>query len=265
MLTSLAPLRRKMRALLAIIKVSRDSKTLRVLIGQTQGLESIKIRFCKKDLDLYIRGQTSDVELVRYIFRDRGIYAMPKVDGIDTILDVGANIGLTALYFASQFPQASIYAFEPFPENYELLEKNTSNHPQIHTFPYGLSAKDGDLAYCFSDNPRNFGGGTFKAIGCDTQKKFLLPVKSPKTAIRDLGLGEIDLIKIDTEGSEFDILRNIDTNILEKVKLVTGELHGIDDFKVLDLLSNAFDLALEKSINHRCFNFLAINKHLQRS
>ena len=78
-------------------------------------------------------------------------------------------------------------------------------------------------------------------------------------------MGKIDLIMIDTEGSEFDILRHIDTNILETVKLVTGELHRIDDFNVLDWLSNAFDLALEKCINQRCFNFLAINKHLKRS
>lgn len=46
------------------------------------------------------------------------------------IVDAGANIGLTAVYFANQFPAARILALEPESSNYALLCKNTAAYPQ---------------------------------------------------------------------------------------------------------------------------------------
>src|SRR5271156_3378543 len=40
-----------------------------------------------------------------------------------TVLDIGANVGAAALYFARLFPNARIYAFEPAPDNFAVLER----------------------------------------------------------------------------------------------------------------------------------------------
>jgi len=48
-----------------------------------------------------------------------------------TIVDIGANIGLTSVYFANRWPKTRIIAIEPEPSNYALLLKNAQSYPQI--------------------------------------------------------------------------------------------------------------------------------------
>src|SRR5215471_12567715 len=55
-----------------------------------------------------------------------------------TILDIGANVGATALYFHFSFPEAEVYAFEPGAENFRHLAENTRDFSQIHAFQFGL-------------------------------------------------------------------------------------------------------------------------------
>ncbi|MFI4963693.1 MAG: hypothetical protein ACHP6H_07560, partial [Legionellales bacterium] len=55
-----------------------------------------------------------------------------------TIIEAGAFDGRDTLLIAQQFPQATIHAFEPVPEIFELLTKNTAHVPNIHRHPYAL-------------------------------------------------------------------------------------------------------------------------------
>ena len=52
-------------------------------------------------------------------------------DEVKTIVDCGANIGLTSLFFASRYRNARIFSIEPHPVNYDLLKKNTNCEPRI--------------------------------------------------------------------------------------------------------------------------------------
>ncbi len=61
----------------------------------------------------------------------RNIYATRLSQPPRVIVDAGANIGLTAVYFANQFPTARILALEPESSNYALLCKNTAAYPQV--------------------------------------------------------------------------------------------------------------------------------------
>jgi FkbM family methyltransferase len=60
---------------------------------------------------------------------------------INTIIDIGANIGEFTLIFAELFPEAEIYAFEPLPDCYNQLETKTKHIPTISTFNIGLGSK----------------------------------------------------------------------------------------------------------------------------
>ena len=53
---------------------------------------------------------------------------------INTIIDIGANIGEFTLIFSELFPGAEIYAFEPLPACYNQLKANTKGIPTISTF-----------------------------------------------------------------------------------------------------------------------------------
>ena len=55
-----------------------------------------------------------------------------------TIIDGGANIGLTSVFFANKFPNANIVAVEPEKENFQMLQKNTNSYSNISLLNAGI-------------------------------------------------------------------------------------------------------------------------------
>ena len=76
--------------------------------------------------------------------------------------------------------------------------------------------------------------------------------------IEELGISSIDLIKIDTEGAEYDILSSLNDEILLSILWITGELHGNRDFELLNYLNSmGFSISVKKLIDNRLFMFNA--------
>ncbi len=70
------------------------------------------------------------------------------------------------------------------------------------------------------------------------------------------------MIKIDTEGSEYDILTALGEDMLSRTQWIMGELHGVRDFELLAYLSQWFDIGVRKGVWERLFMFHARNKTL---
>ena len=195
--------------------------------------------------------------------RERDEYAPPRElpvarEAVRVVLDIGANVGVTALYFSQVFPNAAVYAFEPAPDNFAVLSKNVANCARIRAFNFALGAQDATLELYASDNPVNFGGYSLHATGSDTSKRVSIPVRNVAGVLAELSLTSIDVVKVDTEGAEWDILTAFPEAVLASAKYVTGELHGNKDFALLDYLSRWFDVGLRKKLSSRLFNFQAI-------
>ena len=195
--------------------------------------------------------------------RERDEYAPPRElpvarEAVRVVLDIGANVGVTALYFSQVFPNAAVYAFEPAPDNFAVLAKNVANCARIRAFNFALGAQDATLELYASDNPVNFGGYSLHATGSDTSKRVSIPVRNVAGVLSELSLTSIDVVKVDTEGAEWDILTAFPEAVLASAKYVTGELHGNKDFALLDYLSRWFDVGLRKKLSSRLFNFQAI-------
>jgi len=195
----------------------------------------------------------------------RDEYAPPREmalppEEVKTVLDIGANVGATALYFARLFPNARIYAFEPAPDNFAVLERNIANSNRIRGFNFGLGAEDAALELFHSDNPLNFGGYSLHPAGSDTSKKVSIRIRGVASVLAELSLQKIDVLKIDTEGAEWDILTAFPESILRTAQYVTGELHGNKDFALLEYLSRWFDVGMRKKLSSRLFNFQAVAK-----
>lgn len=174
------------------------------------------------------------------------------------VMDVGANVGVTALYFSRIFPNAAIYAFEPAPDNFAVLQKNVANCDRIRAFNFALGAKDEMLELFASDNPINFGGYSLHAAGSNTTKRIQIPVRNVATVLAELGLTKVDVLKVDTEGAEWDIVTAFPEDVIARASYVTGELHGNRDFALLDYLSRWFDVGMRKKLSSRLFNFQAV-------
>lgn len=76
----------------------------------------------------------------------------------DTVLDIGANIGCTALLFSDIAKE--VYAFEPSPSTFSLLEKNIQDNfkvRNVHLHNYGLGAEKSKTTLTYSANNRSGG------------------------------------------------------------------------------------------------------------
>ena len=139
---------------------------------------------------------------------------------------MGANIGLISIYLAKRFPFLKIFAFEPLPENFENLLRNIQvNQVQnIKAINKAITC-DGRRLEMIVNYADNSGGGT----AC--LRDMRLPGHSYRTVdsvtldevFREEGIERCKLLKIDCEGSEYEILMN--TNILDRVKYLSGEFH----------------------------------------
>jgi FkbM family methyltransferase len=212
---------------------------------------------------VFYRSSTSDMILIYEILlqsKYKSEYFFPNELNPKVIFDIGGNIGITAIYLASIFPGAKIYTFEPLPDNFEILEKNIQKYDNIEAFNIGLGSKNGNFKVYLSSDSENFGGISFypDPIGNNSDSFISCEVKNINEVMTMLNIKSVDLIKIDTEGAEYDILTAIKESILKNASWVTGELHGNQDFELLNYLSKlGFLISLKKQINNRLFMFHA--------
>ncbi|MEM9922931.1 MAG: FkbM family methyltransferase [Cyanobacteria bacterium P01_D01_bin.50] len=75
-----------------------------------------------------------------------------KGNQVQTIFDVGANIGQTSLFLNRYFPQADIYAFEPVKVTYETFKNNTVNINKIKAYNYALGFEETQKIIRLRDN-----------------------------------------------------------------------------------------------------------------
>ena len=212
---------------------------------------------------VHYRTSSSDMVLIYEILlksKYRREYYFPEAIKPKVIFDIGGNIGITSIYLASVFPDALIYTFEPLKENFEILQENTSQYKNIEIFNVGLGSKNGNFKVYLSDNNENYGGVSFysEVEGSMDESFTECEIKNVNEIIQELGISKIDLIKIDTEGAEYDILKAVKNDFLKKTSWITGELHGNRDFELLNYLNGlGFSISLKKNIDNRLFMFNA--------
>ena len=200
------------------------------------------------------------------VFRSRNIfddhdYGLPPQympTGPLTIVDIGANVGLFALYMRRVRADCEIFCFEPVPPTLELLKRNVGNDSGVHLYPYALSNREETAQLHL--HPLNSGENSLKTNATTTVETIRVPVKDAATVLRQIGLNYIDNLKIDTEGCEVEILESLQP-YLPYVGIVMAEYHSERDRRAIDdrlkthLLFNAKicnpQLGIVKYINAR--------------
>lgn len=140
------------------------------------------------------------------------------------IIDCGANIGMSVLYFKKLYPHSKILAFEANSDVFNLLKKNvTSNHlTNVEMHNIALSDHDGEVSFYISDVPGTLLGSMIAERGGDIEIR--CTAKKLSTFIKDAET--IDLLKIDIEGSEWAVICDlIEAMMLKKVDQCIVEYH----------------------------------------
>jgi FkbM family methyltransferase len=146
----------------------------------------------------------------------------PKV-----IYDLGANVGVSSLFFSSLYPQATIYGFEPLPENFELCCLNYRGIPNpSQVFPWAIGSKSGTATFDCKNDSR---GGRLKSTHPDPNLQTIAQIQVKIVSIADLigkeGLPPPDFLKIDVEGAEYDVLEGLNS-YAHLVSSIYLEIHG---------------------------------------
>lgn len=125
------------------------------------------------------------------------------------ILDVGANIGVTALLFGALTPSGRVAAVEPVPAAFSLLEQNVGGArcPNVSLHNFALGNATGTVR--MQGNPDNLSGSFIADLhAIDDAHHFTqeVPVHRLDDIFPRLGLDRLDLLKVDVEGYELDVL-----------------------------------------------------------
>lgn len=202
--------------------------------------------------------------LYKEIFADQ-IYSpadLAEMPPSPIIVDVGANIGLFALFAAQKWPGARVCCFEPAPRTFDVLRRNVEHLPgsQVHQIALGSVPEQRNLTFYprysmmsgFDADPakdralvhayiRNLAAG----IRDEARRDVLLEeadelligrfdeveslpcrVERLDTMAGLLGIDRIDLLKIDVEGFEFEVLNGIGDTLWGAVRNVVVEVEG---------------------------------------
>jgi len=165
----------------------------------------------KCNLDLK---RASSVPFGAYWHRDIKFFPNGRI--LETVLDVGANTGQTALKVARLFPKSRIYSFEPVPSTFQELVRNTARISKIEPVCCALGADCGlakmtatplsEVNTLMISNESNSKSNPIVQVKVDTVDSFC--------SEREIQL--VNLLKIDTEGFELNVLRGAQHLLAEK-------------------------------------------------
>lgn len=179
-----------------------------------------------------------------YIIFSQGIYTPHNlpIEKDDVVVDIGANIGVFSIYAACKTRNA-VYAYEPFPENYEALEQNLRVNGLSNVKPHRLAVSDTSGIELFFNSGTSQQHHLKKVTSGATNNYMEVPSITLKDIMDDNHIAQIDFLKMDCEGSEGIILRSTPEDYLHRIKKIAMEFHDhLSEFKhdqIRDLLEKA--------------------------
>jgi FkbM family methyltransferase len=146
--------------------------------------------------------------------------------GGSNVVDVGANAGFFSLWWLSRFRGSRVVAVEPMPNNFAQLQRNTALNPvhMLHPVNCAMSSLAGEITLSFnrSEHFTTAASVLDNATGADKVSVKTVPLAR---MMEDYQFDRVDFLKLDCEGSEYDILYQCEPAVLRKVGCIGMETH----------------------------------------
>lgn len=164
---------------------------------------------------------------------------------VSRVLDLGANIGLAALFLSHRFPNAQFACVEPSPDNEGVLRETIAlNGIRATIFNAAIGTEAGEAVLHLGADPTAY---SLSPKG-PSERTLKVPQVTVEQLLEQLGWAEIDVLKIDIEGYEKVLFRS-NTAWLDRVRFIIGEAHGHVDYGIdevrHDLEKHGFDVRLQ--------------------
>lgn len=184
------------------------------------------INFNQKNINYILRDEVDDSifnEIFKYREYRQTEEIIKKASG--AIIDVGAHAGFFSLYTAALNPSVKICALEPEPANFSALEENIKLNPEfnrIRLFNIALSSKTGETTLYLSPDSHNH---SLLEEMAKTGKKSKVRSTTLGNFCTEQKISRIALLKMDIEGGEHDIIKNLDPTEFDLIDYLFLEVH----------------------------------------
>lgn len=159
-----------------------------------------------------------------------------KLPTSPVIIDIGANAGFFNVLLFSKLKNARVLAYEPLPSNISRFRKTIEQNNLSEKIQLEQVAVTGiPIAMLELFTEKTTDNSVIASVFSDfderNTQKLEVPAKSLTAIINENNLDHVDLMKLDCEGSEYDILYNTPVTILNRINMIIVEVHEIDDNK----------------------------------
>lgn len=152
-----------------------------------------------------IRPRTYDAVVVHEIFRKKTYEPSFEIDRPKTILDLGANIGLFAVWAGLRYSPEEIIAVEPVRQNHDLLNKNLGRlATPVKVVPTAVTGDGRQVDMKL--HKVNISGAHVVAGGMESD--YSIQSQTLTEIVHNTTAGQIDFLKIDIEGTEGELFND---------------------------------------------------------
>ena len=150
------------------------------------------------------------------------------------VIDIGANAGFFDIMLLSKVRDATIYAYEPIPANVQTLEQTIQENPQLEQrvliFQMAVTGKPLDKLelYAEAEEKSQVVASVFSGFHENNVNKITVPCLTLTDIIKKNKLETVDLLKVDCEGSEYDIIYHTDPDLIRRIRKLVIEVHDLD-------------------------------------
>ena len=200
--------------------------TLYRLVNRALGRCLLTLRVRGFPHPIYCRAGGSDLRVFAQVIANREYRCLDECDISGLVIDCGANIGLSTLYFLTRFPKAQLVALEPDPDNFKLLARNTAGFgDRVTLLQAAVWNKNTRLVFAdaraldrqeWAKTCREAEGGEVPRI-----QAYDIP-----TILRMSSRKRVGLLKVDIECGELVVFDQSAKDWIDLVDVLAIELHG---------------------------------------
>jgi FkbM family methyltransferase len=202
----------------------------RMRLGRVRSYNLRRCIVTRGGTTIHYRRNRGDIQGIREVWLE-GVYSVPFGQQPQVIVDLGANIGLTSLFFCEHYAPKRIVLVEPDAANAEVLRSNAAQcRAALDIVVAAVGPEDGIVLFSESEESN---------LGRISEKGRPVPCVSMHSLIKTTGLTRIDLLKIDIEGGEGQLL-SLANDWLDLVGSIMIEFHpqAVDERALIALLQS---------------------------